>query len=595
MRVADYIIDFIYKKGADTIFTLAGGGAMYLNDAVICHKKIRYLCNHHEQASAMAAEAYAKTNGKIGAVMVTSGPGSTNAISGLLEAYQNSIPVIFLSSQAKKSQMTNFSPVKNLRQIGIQEVNIIPIVASLTKYAVFIEQAEDIRFHLEKAYYLATTGRPGPVWLDIPSDITASIIEPTNLKGFKSEQKSSTAKITDKQLNKLINLLKQSKKPLIIAGGGIRLAQAVNEFRQLINQLKIPVVVPEMGIDLLEFDNPYYAGHGGTKGQRNANIIIQNSDLILVIGSRLAVSFTGHEYDKFAPLARKIVVDIDLQEHQKQTIKIDHFIESDAKYFIKKLINKTKRLTFNFKNSWLKNCQYIKEKYASSYPQAKDKKEITMYEAVDVISRFSHPGDYFTFDAGITAYVCSQVLKIKKNQRAIIPGATLTMGYNLPAVIGIWAANPKANIICITGDGSLQTNIHELATIFHHQIPAKMIVLNNQGYLAIRTTQKNFFQGRLIGEGKSSGVTLPDTKKIAYAYEIKFFRIKNKEELSKIIPQALSFKGPAICEIMTPYWQEIITVSSKKLPSGKMISLPIDDMAPFLSEEKRQQIRKKLR
>ena len=594
MRVVDYIIDFVYQKGAKTIFTLAGGGAMFLNDAVVCHKKIKFVCNHHEQACAMAAEAYAKTNGKIGAAMVTSGPGSTNAISGLLEAYQNAIPVIFLSSQAKKSQMVNFSPVKNLRQIGIQEVNIIPIVEPLTKYAVSIEHAEDVRFHLEKAYYLATTGRPGPVWLDIPSDVAASTIKPTNLKRFNNKQKPLTTKVTDKQLNKLIDLLKQSKKPLIIAGGGIRLAQAVKEFRQLINQLKIPVVTPAMGIDLLEFDNPYYAGHGGTKGQRNANIIIQNSDLILVIGSRLAVSFTGHEYDKFAPEAHKVVVDIDPQEHQKQTVKIDYFIESDAKYFIKELISKIKNLKFNFKNNWLKDCQYIKERYASFYPQAKDKKRISMYEAIDSISRFSRPGDHFIFDAGITAYVCTQVLKIKKNQRAIIPGATLTMGYNLPAIIGIWAANPKSNIICITGDGSLQLNIHELATILHHKIPAKIIVLNNQGYLAIRTTQKNFFNSRFIGEGKTSGLTLPDTKKIAYAYGINFLRIKNKSELKKIIPKVLSFKRTVICEIMTPYWQDIITVSSKKLPNGKMISLPIDDMAPFLPEKEMQQIRKKL-
>lgn len=593
MRVADYIIDFVYQKGAHAIFTIAGGGAMFLNDAVICHKKIRYVCNHHEQASAMAAEAYAKTREDIGAVMLTSGPGSTNAISGLLEAYQNSIPVFFLSIQAKKAQMINFSGVTGLRQIGIQEVNITPIVQSLTKYAVAVEKPEDIRFHLEKAYAVATSGRPGPVWLDIPSDVAATDIDPKSLNGFARDKRAAMPLASSAQLDAVLYHIKKAKRPLIIAGGGIRLAQAVAEFRQLIGQLKIPVVVPEMGIDLLEFDNPYYAGHGGTKGQRNANIIIQNADVILVIGSRLSVSFTGHEYDKFAPAAYKIVVDIDPQEHKKRTIHIDYFVESDAKYFINRLFRKTRNLKLNFNKNWIKNCQYIKEKYSSLYPPAKNRSALTMYEAIDAISRLSRPGDHFTFDAGITAYACTQALKIKKNQRAIIPGATLTMGYNLPAVIGIWAANPKARIICITGDGSFQTNIHELATIIHHHIPAKIFVINNQGYLAIRTTQKNLFQGRLIGEGKLTGVTLPDMRKIAYAYGIKFFRISKKEDIPRIIPQALAYKQAVICEIMTPYWQDIITVSSRKLPDGKLMSLPIDEMAPFLADEEMQKIRKR--
>ncbi len=593
MRVADYIIDFIYKKGTNTIFTLAGGGAMFLNDAVVCHKKMKYICNHHEQASAMAAEAYAKTKNQIGAVMVTSGPGSTNAITGLMEAWQNSIPVVFISSQTKKSQMIPFSGVSSLRQFGIQEVDIIPIVKPLTKYAIYVEKPEDIRWYLEKAYFLALSGRPGPVWLDIPSDVASQTIDPKKLLGFvKKNIQDYNPKASEEQINLVINQINQSRKPLIIGGGGIKLAKAVKEFIELVDILKIPIVVPEMGIDLLEFEHPCYIGHGGTKGDRAANIVIQNSDLILSIGSRLAVPFTGHEYDKFAPKATKIVIDVDREEHSKKTIKIDKLIISDAKYFIEKLINKLKSQKINSKNSWLKKCQNIKNKYALFLPNIENKNnEINMYHAVDAISKFSKPGDFFITDAGITAYVCAQTLKFKRNQRMIIPGATLTMGYNLPAIIGIWCAKKNASIICITGDGSFQMNIHELQTIVHHKIPAKIFIINNLGYLAIRTTQKNFFQGRFIGEGIKSGVSFPDTKKISEAYGIKFFQIKNEGQLTKVIPKILNHNGTVICEIFCPEWQDILTVSSKKMPDGKMMSLPIDDMFPFLPEKEMVEIK----
>jgi len=598
MRVADYIIDFLYKNNATHIFTIAGGGAMFLNDATVSHKKIRYICHHHEQAAAMAAEAFTKTSGKLGAVMVTSGPGSTNAITGLLEAWQNSIPCIFISSQAKTSQMAYFSNVPKLRQFGIQELNIIPIVQSLCKYSAIIEKPEDIRYQMEKAYDIAISKRPGPVWLDIPPDIASKTINPSQLSGHEKKQiiiKSN--KEIDSQINQLIKLLQLSKKPVIIAGGGIRLAGAVNEFIKFTNMLKIPVVVPEMGLDLLEFDNPYYVGHGGTKGQRSANIVLQNSDLIIAIGSRLAVPFIGHEYDKFAPNAKKIVVDIDKMEHLKKTIKIDLFIESNAKQFINKFSDRiiSQQVKLNY-NHWLSNCQKIKEKYAIYLPKIQSKLDfINMYHLVNEISNQSKVGDIYTFDAGTTAYICSQTIKLKKNQRAIIPGATLTMGYNLPAVIGIWAAKPKSRIICITGDGSFQMNIHELQTIVHHKIPAKIFVINNQGYLAIRTTQRNFFQSRFIGEGKNSGVSFPNTEKIAKAYGIKYFQIKNNGQLKTKVKAVLDYKNTCICEVLCPKWQDILTVSSKKMPDGKMISLPIDDMFPFLPEKEMAEIKQLLK
>lgn len=589
MRVADYIIDYIYKKGTDTVFMLSGGGAMYLNDATACHKKIRYICSHHEQASAMAAEAYAKTKGIPGAVIVTSGPGSTNTITGLLEAWQNSIPVIFLSSQSKISQMSSFTKPFPIRQFGTQEMDIISVVKPLTKYSSIVENPNDIKYHLERAYHEMLNGRPGPVWLDIPSDVCNKEILEKTLKGYKNKEIKYCA--NKNQIDSIINSINKSKKPIIIAGGGIRLSGSINLFRKLVDKLNIPVVVPDMGIDILEFKNPKYIGHGGTKGDRAANIVIQNSDLIISIGSRLAVPFIGHEYQKWAPNAKIIVIDIDKNEHQKNTIKIDEMINSDAKDVIEKLLYRIKTIKTNLK--WLKKCQKIKKKYCLYLPENTTKK-VNMYYAIDAISRYSSPGDHFITDAGITAYITTQTLKIKKNQRLIIPGATLTMGYNLPAILGVWASNPKTKIICITGDGSFQMNIHELATIFYHKINTKIFVINNNGYLAIRTTQKNFFEKRLIGEGVESGVSMPNIEKIVKAYGLKYFGIDNINNL-KTIKKIINYKGPAVCEITCPYWQDILTVSSKKDDKGKMMSLPIDNMYPFLSQSEMDNISETLK
>lgn len=591
-RVADYIIDYIYKHGTDTIFTVAGGGAMFLNDAVVLHKKITCISNHHEQASAMAAEAYAKMKNQIGAVMVTSGPGSTNAITGLLEAYQNSIPLIVISSQTKKAQMVAYSGIPTLRQFGVQEVDIIPIIKPLTKYSAVVDDPATIQYHLDKAYYFALTGRPGPVWLDIPSDIASASLPDQQMSFIPPKQPNSKA--IDNQIQQIAQRLRQSKKPLIIAGGGIKLANARKIFRQFINSTRIPVVTTDMGIDILEYDHPSYVGHGGTKGDRAANIIIQNCDFILTLGSRLSVPFIGHEYNAWAPNAYKVVVDIDPEEHKKKTIHIDLFVQCDVKQAIEQLSHQLKRIPV--KTKWAKDCQYIKHNYALKLATSAKQtaKKINMYDAITEISGQSAPHDTFITDAGVTAYVSTQSIKIKKNQRMIIPGATLTMGYNLPAIVGVWAANKTSRILCITGDGSFQMNIHELATIAYHKIPAKIFITNNQGYLAIRTTQKNFFNGRLIGEGPKSGVSFPDTKLLAKAYGIKYIAIKHKNDLNRKIKFALHSKETIICDIDLPYWQNHITVSSKKLESGKMTSLPIDDMYPFLSSEEMRAIHKKI-
>jgi acetolactate synthase-1/2/3 large subunit len=592
-RVADYIIDYIYEHGTDTIFTVAGGGAMFLNDAVALHKQIKCISNHHEQACTMAAEAYAKVKNQIGAAMVTSGPGSTNAITGLMEAYQNSIPMIVISSQTKKTQMVAYSGIPTLRQFGVQEVDIIPIIKPLTKYSAVVDDPAKVQYYLDKAYYFALSGRPGPVWLDIPSDIASAVL-PDQKKQFIAPKQSNVERV-DKLIQQIIQRLQTSKKPLIVAGGGIKLANATKLFRQFINRVGIPVVTTDMGIDILEYDHPFNIGHGGTKGGRAANIVIQHCDFLLVLGSRLAVPFIGHEYDTWAPNAYKVVIDVDPQEHKKKTITIDLFVECDVAYVLKQLKVQLKHFSAN--KSWVENCQYIKQIYALKYSTSStDKtKKLNMYTAIAEISAQSAPYDTFITDAGITAYVSTQSIKIKENQRMIIPGATLTMGYNLPASIGVWAANSTSRILCITGDGSFQMNIQELATIAHHKIPVKIFITNNKGYLAIRSTQKNLFNSHFIGEGKESGISFPNYILIAKAYGIKYLGITNKNSLKRSIRKVFQWKGPVICDIHLPYWQDHITVSSKKLENGKMISLPIDDMYPFLSSEEKQEIRNKLR
>ena len=597
IRVVDYIVSYLYKIHTEHVFMLTGGGAMYLNDAVAAHKKIKPICHHHEQACVMAAESYSRITGNLGTAIISSGPAGTNAVTGVLGAWQDSTPCLIISGQVKKEQTIFNSKIAGLRQMGTQEANIIPIIQSITKFSAVINEPKLIRYYLEKATYIAKEGRPGPVWLDIPHDVQAALIDTKNLTGFNpSELGNNKVKPTDEEIDTVIKLLKSSKKPVIIAGNGIRLSGAIDEFLQLINKIKIPVVTTFMGIDVLSDNHPFYIGTGGTKGQRTANIAIQNADLVISIGSRLSITFIGHTFKQFAYQAKKIVIDIDRTEHQKKTIKIDLLIIADAKQFIKKMILKTENKKFNFKKSWVQKCKELKHNYPVCLSEyAKLTKKMNMYYVVNQISEALKKNDIIVSDAGSAFYVVSQTFKIKQGQRLILPGGTATMGFNLPASIGASVGSSNSRIICITGDGSLQMNIHELATIAYHHLPIKIFVLNNEGYLSIRNTQNNFFNGRYIGESTKTGVSFPHLDKIAKSYDIKFFRANNNEELAKIIPLVLNYKGPVICETMCLEKQAIIpTVSSKQQPNGTIVSVPIDDMYPFLPKEEMENIKSNL-
>ncbi len=556
---------------------------MFLSDAVAVHPKMRSVCNHHEQASAMAAVGYAKYSEGIGVCFTSTGCGATNAMTGLLDAWQDNVPVVFVSGQVKRKETTHNAEVP-LRQIGTQEANIIALVKPITKYAVMVNEPEEIAYHLEKALYLARTGRPGPVWIDVPMDVQGATIDVRRLRKFDPREIKDKPRLIPaaSALKKLEKMLERSERPVIIAGQGIRLAGALSEFKQFVEKYQIPVVSPYLGVGLLPTGHRAYIGVIGTKASRSGNLAMQNADLVISIGSRLSVTAIGYEYELFAREAKKVVIDIDPGEHKKKTIKIDLFIEADAKEFLKRF--KPKRLGMISK--WNKACSDWKKKYPVCLPEyRKYKGHISMYHLVDTLSRLMKPDAVVVSDAGSAFYVTTQAINLRANQRYLTSGGQADMGFTVPAAIGAAVAK-RGEVFGITGDGSFQLNIQELQTIVHNRLPVKIVVLNNNGYLSIRATQNKFFEGRLIGTGPESGVSMPDLKKIARAYGIKHFLFKNSATLERDLKKAMSEAGPALFEVICPPNEPVVpAVSSMRMPDGRMVSRPLEDMLPFLDRD----------
>ena len=578
-RVVDYVAQRIVDLGVEHVFTLTGGGAMFLNDGVAKHPQLEAVCSHHEQASAMAGVGYGKYSGKMGVVMPTTGCGSTNTITGVLEAWQDNLPTFFISGQVNKEQATRNIDLP-LRQLGVQEANIIEIVKSITKYAVMINDPEMIAYHIDKAVHEAFSGRPGPVWLDIPMDVQGALVEPDSLRRFTPEKESHVPEVED--LAAVSHYLALAERPVILAGNGIRLAGAQQVFSEFVKQHNTPVVSTFLAADILPSDNPLNIGRVGIKGNRAANFVMQNADVILAIGTRLGVPVTGYRYELFGREAKLIVVDIDKFEHQKNTVHIDHLIVADAKEFLQ---------TAGFPpapTAWTQKCLGWKNLWPVSSPEhfENDEDGISLYAFMKVLSDCMRPDDVVVSDAGSAFYVTSQALQVTDNQRYITSGGQADMGFTLPASIGACVARGKKDVIGITGDGSFQTNIQELQTIVHNQFPVKIFVWNNDGYLSIRTTQRKFFEDRFIGTDEASGVSFPDLRKIANAYGIKYFRTSRTKGLKQSIKRVLQYKGPVICEVMCKKWDAVLpTIGSKKLPDGRLISRPLEDMYPFLDRE----------
>lgn len=543
MRVSDYIIQFLREAHkVDTIFTVSGGGCIFLIDSLGNTPGVKYVATHHEQAAALAAEGYARINNKLGACIVTSGPGATNALTGTLCSWQDSIPVIFISGQVNKELTTNYTGLP-LRQLGDQEYNIIESVRNMTKYAVQINNVEEVRYHLEKACILATTGRPGPVWLDIPLNIQSSDIDPNKLQGYVNLEKNPQVKQED--INRIVDKWNAAKRPLLIVGNGIRLSGGVEELLELLQKTNIPTISAVNGNDLVNQDYEYYCGRFGTHAQIGANTLLSECDFLLTIGSRLYVRQIGYNFKAFAKQAYRVYVDIDENELNKPTIFPDIKIHSDAKDFIKKLLKTDIQQTDKL---WLDRSKQLGGTPRVLSRHRKKKNNISVYAFIEQLSNYLPSDHHVVTSDGSANVVTMQVLNLTGRQRLITNTGCAPMGYGLPAAIG---ASVHNKIVCIEGDGSLHLNVHELQTMKHYNLPIKLIILNNEGYLSIKISQKTFFKGRYVASDKNSGVSFPNFKKIIEAYELPYLSIKNSSEINTTLQTFLKQDGPYVLEVFT--------------------------------------------
>jgi len=587
IKLSDYIFKYLASYGVRHVFMLTGGGAMHLNDSIGKEKRIQYICNHHEQACAIAAEGYARVSGKIGIVSVTTGPGGTNAVTGILGQWLDSIPALCISGQVR-FDTTVASTGLPLRQLGDQEINIVDIVRPITKYAVMVTDPQSIRFHLEKAIHLATSGRPGPVWLDIPLNVQAAMIDEQSIQGyiptgddkieFDDNKIENTVKI-------VVDKIKAAKRPVILAGAGIRLGGAYDIFQKVVEKLSIPVLTAWDAIDLMHEEHPFYFGRPGTLGQRGANFIFQNADLLLSLGCRLNTRQIGFNFDSVARAAYKIILDIDSNELAKPTIRPDLPIHCDVRPFLEVMNKELNAGPVPQKKDWVFWCRERKDRYPvvlSEY--RKNKKQVNPYVFCDVLSDYLDEQDIIVSSNGSSCVVPIQSLRLKNGQRHIVNSGCAAMGYGLPAAVGACFADKNKRVVCLDGDGSIQLNIQELQTVVHHQLPLKIFVFNNDGYLSIRTTQNNFFNGHLVGESPKSGVTFPDMVKIAHAYGIKTYKISKQSKLAEQIQNVMNTPGPVLCDVLVQPDQLFAPrASSQRLPDGRMVSKPLEDLYPFLT------------
>jgi acetolactate synthase-1/2/3 large subunit len=545
MRLSDYVIQFLrdsYK--VDTFFTLSGGGCIFLMDALGNTENIKYVANHHEQASAIAAEGYARMHGKIGCCIVTSGPGGTNTLTGVLCSWLDSIPMIVISGQVNKEMTTNYTNLP-LRQLGDQEFNIIDSVKNMTKYAVQVNDPKTIRYHLEKACFEATNGRPGPVWLDLPLNIQSFDVNPEELESFIP--KDDLPKPTNDEINHIIEKLNNSKKPLLIVGNGVRLSNGINELKEFLNKTNIPVITAVNGNDIVNENYINYAGRFGTHAQICANNLLDECDFLLTIGSRLYVRQTGYNFKSFAQNAYRIYTDIDLNELNKPSLFPDYKVNTDAKILLSEL---NKQSINQVSQSWQNHVQDKFKNNITVLDKHRDKiNTVSNYHFIEKLNNHLTEKDHVITSDGSANVVTMQVLKLKGNQRLITNTGCAPMGYGLPAAIG--ASSNNTRVICLEGDGSLHLNIHELQTMKHNNLPIKLIILNNNGYLSIKLTQKFLFKGKYVASEESSGVTFPDFKKISKAYDLPYFSIKNHDDIDLVLKKFLKNDKPSILEVFT--------------------------------------------
>lgn len=588
IRVADYIANFLADNGVTDVFTVVGGGAMHLNDALGHCGRLHCTYNHHEQACAIAAESYARIHNRIAAVCVTTGPGGTNAMTGVVGGYLDSIPMLILSGQVRYDTTARWSGL-GIRALGDQEFDICKAVESMTKYCEMVIDPMQIRRCLEKALYLAYSGRPGPCWLDIPLNVQSAYIETDNLVGYTPQPRTDAP--TEAAVDAVIARLLKAERPVLNAGNGIRLSGAFDDFCEAVRALGIPVVTGWDSIDLIADDDPLYVGRAGIMGDRPGNFAVQNSDFLLSVGSRLSIRQVGYNYKTWARGAYVAMVDIDGEELKKPTLHVDLPIRADAGAFLRMLVARLPKKPLTDCAPWRAQCAAWKTAYPVVQPKHYEAGDTAnVYCFIKELSRRLPEGKITVVGNGSACVVGSHAYEIRKGQRFIINSAIASMGYDLPAAIGACIASGKEDLICVTGDGSIQMNLQELQTILTNRLPVKIFLINNGGYHSIRQTQKNFFGEPLVGIGTDShgDLEFPQMEKLAAAYGYPYFAIHTNDEMS-LLDEVLAQNGALICEVFVSHTQNFEPkAASKRLPDGTMVSAPLEDLAPFLPPEEVQ-------
>ena len=599
-RLADFAADFLVEHGVTDCFSVVGGGAMHLNDALGHKDGLKVTYNHHEQACAIAAEAYARLDNRIAAVCVTTGPGGTNALTGVVGGWLDSIPMFIISGQVRYDTTARYAlqyTETPLRSMGDQEYDIVRSVENMTKYAVMIEDPADIKYALEKGWHLATTGRPGPVWIDIPVNFQGSYIETDELKGYDPEEdcKALPPMVSEKLVKTVIEKIKNAKRPVFHAGYGIRLSGAYSEFRKLADKLNIPVVTYWNAIDLIEDDHPLYCGRAGNMGDRPGNWAIQNADLILAVGTRISIRQVGYNWKTWARAAEVIMVDIDKAELKKPTLHVEMPVWADAKDFIGKMNSVIEEYPVSDRSEWISVCRGWKNDYpVVRKSQFEENGETAnVYAFIRYLSSQLPQNSLTAVSNGACCVAGSQAYVIQNGSRFANNSAIASMGYGLPAAIGTCISGGRRDTICLEGDGSIMMNLQELQTIISNRLPIKIFLINNSGYHSIRITQTNLFsEHSKVGIGPESGdLSFPDFKKIASAFGYEYYSAHSNKEMMKCVDEVLSREGPVFCEIFTDtkqVWEP--KSSTKKLEDGSLVSPPLEDLAPFLPEEELKKI-----
>ncbi len=585
VKLSDYVVQFMVDRGIHDVFLASGGGIMHLLDSVGRNPGITYYCNYHEQACAVAAEGHARMTGRIAACMATTGPGAVNALSGIVAAWVDSVPLFVLSGQVRTDLIADYSKV---RQVGPQEGNVIAMAKPVTKYAVSVRDPQTIRYAMERAFYEASTGRPGPVWIELPLDIQAAAVDETQLEGFApaEPQKDVCGEELAAQVALVLEELRLAKRPVIVPGNGIHYSGSRDLLREFVKRTNTPVILPLTAKDLFEESHPLQLGVFGGTGQRRANFAIQNSDCLITLAAGLNVQKIGFNLAGFAPKAKKIVVDIDTGQLFHQIFKPDISIPADVRGFLQESLRQLTGHTIAPKQRWLAACDTWKSRYPVMVPEYyADEEHVNTYRFMDALSNHLTSGDALVTGNGTDVVSYYQAFRVSSGQRTINTGWG-SMGWDLPNAIGICIANKKGRTVCVTGDGSIQWNIQELLTIRRYDLPLKIFVFNNRGYTCIRSTQTNFFNGRFVGSDPGSGVANPDFELLASAYGIHYSAIVRPSDLDTGLRQVLSQDGPVLCEINVAVGQGISPKASAfRRDDGTLESRPLEDMSPFLPRE----------